>query len=141
MNPLIIGLSLVCAQSANAPLDPIVTSDLHHDLSPALKNLRPRPDQPFDLEAETLEPVEPALTPNEPQADPVEQRTQGSPLPLTVNLSFEGLGDGQYGFIVRASPPDPVGAVGATQYVQWVNSSYAVFDKFTGDLLAGPTLG
>src|SRR5207302_1151518 len=31
--------------------------------------------------------------------------------------------------------------VGATQYVQWVNESFAVFDKTTGALLSGPTRG
>ena len=37
----------------------------------------------------------------------------------------------------RAEP----GAVGATQYVQWVNSSFAVFDKATGAVLYGPAAG
>ena len=36
-------------------------------------------------------------------------------------MSFEGLGDGQYGFSVTGAPPDTNGTVGATQYVQWVN--------------------
>jgi hypothetical protein len=31
--------------------------------------------------------------------------------------------------------------VGATQYVQWVNAEFAVFDKATGALVAGPTEG
>ncbi len=34
-------------------------------------------------------------------------------------------------------PPDTNGAVGATQYVQWVNASFAVFDKATGAKSAG----
>lgn len=33
---------------------------------------------------------------------------------------------------------DATGAVGATQYVQLVNSQYTVYDKTTGTLLAGP---
>ncbi len=36
--------------------------------------------------------------------------------------------------------PDANGAVGATQYVQWVNRAFAVYDK-VGNLLAGPTAG
>src|SRR2546425_10285670 len=40
-----------------------------------------------------------------------------------------------------APPPDTTGAVGATQYVQWVNESFAVFDKATGALLSGPKAG
>ncbi len=37
--------------------------------------------------------------------------------------------------------PDPNGAVGATQYVQWVNVSYAVYDKTSGNLTLGPFTG
>ena len=33
------------------------------------------------------------------------------------------------------------GRVGATQYVQWNNTSFAVFDKSTGGLLYGPASG
>ncbi len=72
--------------------------------------------------------------------DPVLQRTVGPPTP-TVGISFEGLGNKQYGFTPNAAPPDTNGAVGATQYVQWVNESFAVFNKSTGTLVAGPTAG
>ena len=39
------------------------------------------------------------------------------------------------------APPDTNAAVGDTQVVQWVNMCYAVFDKFTGALIAGPFAG
>ena len=55
-------------------------------------------------------------------------------------FSFDGVGQGAFGFSPNAAPPDTNGAVGATQYVQWVNESFAVFSK-TGALLAGPTAG
>jgi hypothetical protein len=42
---------------------------------------------------------------------------------------------------VTGAPPDTEGTVGATQYVQWVNTSFAVFNKSTGTLIAGPTAG
>jgi hypothetical protein len=42
---------------------------------------------------------------------------------------------------VTGAPPDTEGTVGATQYVQWVNTSFAIFDKSTGALIAGPTAG
>jgi hypothetical protein len=54
--------------------------------------------------------------------------------------SFDGVGQGAFGFTPNAAPPDTNGAVGATQFVQWVNESFAVFSK-TGALLAGPTAG
>ena len=47
------------------------------------------------------------------------------------------MGNGDYGFTPNAAPPDTNGAVGATQYVQWVNESFAVFDKSTGAIAAG----
>ncbi len=38
-------------------------------------------------------------------------------------------------------PPDTNAAVGDTQVVEWVNTCYAVFDKTSGALLAGPFAG
>jgi uncharacterized membrane protein len=76
--------------------------------------------------------------------DPVHQRTAPlapAALAPTVGLGFEGLGNGSLGFAVNSAPPDTNGAVGATQYVQWVNESFAVFDKTTGAKLSGPTAG
>jgi List-Bact-rpt repeat protein len=55
---------------------------------------------------------------------------QGTPAPTT---SFDGLGST---FFV---PPDPNGDVGPDHYVQTVNAEFAIFDKSTGALLAGPT--
>jgi hypothetical protein len=52
--------------------------------------------------------------------------------------TFLGVGKGMTGFTVNSIPPDTVGAVGRTQYVQVVNSSFAVFNK-AGTKLLGPT--
>ena len=60
---------------------------------------------------------------------------------LATGLNFEGLGNGFPNFSVNSAPPDTNGAVGATQYVQWVNESFAVFDKATGNRLEGPVAG
>ena len=64
----------------------------------------------------------------------------------TAGLGLDGVGKGFIGFqgatfTVQAAPPDTTGAVGATQYVQWVNSSFAVFDKSTGAVVYGPVAG
>ena len=59
----------------------------------------------------------------------------------TAGLNFAGVGNGDYGFTRNAAPPDTNGAVGATQYVQWVNESVAVFSKSTGALIQGPVAG
>jgi hypothetical protein len=42
---------------------------------------------------------------------------------------------------VNSAPSDVNGAVGATQYVQWVNQSFAVFNKTTGAVVYGPAAG
>jgi len=59
----------------------------------------------------------------------------------TAGRNFAGLGQGDYGFNVQSAPPDTTGAVGATQFVQWVNTSLAVYDKATGGLVSGPIAG
>jgi hypothetical protein len=57
-------------------------------------------------------------------------------LNVAPGLNMEGL----FTFGARATP-DTSGAVGATQYVQWVNLSFAVFDKASGTMLYGPAFG
>lgn len=59
----------------------------------------------------------------------------------TAGLNFAGLGQGDYGFNVGSAPPDTTGAVGATQFVQWVNTSLVVFSKTNGAKLLGPISG
>jgi hypothetical protein len=54
---------------------------------------------------------------------------------ITVLKRFPGIhADG-------IAPPDTTGAAGTTQFVQWVNLQYAVYDKATGTLLQAPRLG
>jgi hypothetical protein len=61
--------------------------------------------------------------------------------PSPTGISFEGVGVGLGGFNPGSNPPDVNGRVGATQYVQWNNTSFAVFNKTTGALLYGPSAG
>lgn len=70
-----------------------------------------------------------------------------------TGLSFEGVGQvgGFYGTARGINcpnvtggygvPPDTNAAVGAHQVVQWINVCYAVFDKGSGALIAGPFAG
>ncbi len=65
----------------------------------------------------------------------------------TVGLGFEGVN--QIGDSLSCPPlsgyyyvpPDTNAAVGDTQIVQWVNVCYAVFDKSSGAVVAGPFAG
>jgi hypothetical protein len=70
-------------------------------------------------------------------SDPVVQRSAGSATPVTAGQGFDGIGVGLGTYSPQYAPPDTTGAVGATQYVQWVNVDIAVFDKATGALAAG----
>ena len=38
-------------------------------------------------------------------------------------------------------PPDTDGAIGKTQYLQWVNLIFSIYDKANGNLITGPTNG
>lgn len=124
-------------------------SDVHHDVSPALRDLAKTSSQPGtnaqvgEMEEVKRIPLPPGLKPaGEP--DSVLQHTTPAALATvapTAGLNFEGLGEGIPGFFIVGAPPDTNGAVGLTQYVQWVNTSFAVFDKSTGNMLLGPLAG
>ncbi|HEX9076854.1 MAG TPA: hypothetical protein VF932_13805 [Anaerolineae bacterium] len=73
--------------------------------------------------------------------DPVRQTTVNPLVVTSAGLNFAGVGAGDYGFAPNAAPPDTNAAVGATQVVQWVNESFAVFNKSTGALVYGPAAG
>lgn len=67
-------------------------------------------------------------------ADRVLRRSPARSLQLTPGLNFDGISSS--GWLA----PDTNGAVGATQYVQYVNNRFAVYDKSSGNLVYGPAL-
>ncbi|MBZ5686352.1 MAG: hypothetical protein LAP86_15080 [Acidobacteriia bacterium] len=120
-----------------------IRNDVHHDVSLPLSEMIKHAAPP-SLARRRVEPMRRIPLPpglEAVQQDPVIQVGTVAPATPPVTLGFEGLGNGQYGFSVTGAPPDTEGAVGATQYVQWVNTSFAVFNKSTGALIAGPTAG
>ncbi len=121
-------------------VNPAILSEVKHDVSPPLRDIVAVPLEEWPQRTIPVLPTEPSpITPS--QADPVVQTSPG-PLVGTIDgLNFDGVGQGVYGFRVTGAPPDTNGAVGATQFMQWVNSSFAVFDKMTSDLLFGPARG
>ena len=92
--------------------------------------VRPRPQIPGSVQVSV-----PAVE----QADPALQDGAGPMVATTPGLNVLGLGNGFPGFTVQFAPPDTNAAVGATQVVETVNVSYAVFNKSTGAIVAGPT--
>jgi hypothetical protein len=124
-----------------------VRQNLHHDVSPAVRDM-PTVNQGVLRLRHEAEPARriplPANLKPATEPDMALQRTAALAPTLqapTAGLNFEGLGNGSLGFTPNAAPPDTNGAVGATQYVQWVNESFAVFNKSTGALIAGPIAG
>src|SRR5947209_5279036 len=104
-----------------------------------------------------IRPIDPASVPKIYHVEPIRPKpptksggpagpfqAEAGPLtsaPAPTGLSFEGVGEGLPGFLVGGNPPDVNGRVGSTQYVQWNNTSFAVFNKTTGALQYGPAAG
>ncbi|MGI8480607.1 MAG: hypothetical protein ACR2MF_00820, partial [Chthoniobacterales bacterium] len=103
-----------------APIDPETVAKFYH-----VEPIRPKPP------TENGGPDGPLQTTAAPQTS--------APSPAGVN--FDGVGVGLLGFSPSSNPPDVNGRVGATQYVQWNNTSFAVFNKTNGALEYGPAAG
>lgn len=114
---------------------PEVRREIKHDVSQPLSDMRSAP-RSKDREFEPAKRIPHEV--KDVQNDPVVQSAVAGPaVATTAGLNFAGVGNQDYGFVPNAAPPDTNGAVGATQYVQWVNESFAVFDKTTGTIAAG----
>ncbi len=136
--------------SANAPgqQGAETTNAAYHDHLPSLRGIMPKPDEYFDSTSKhekewkriPLIDGPGFVTDNAAQLSAITGAAA-----TTAGLGFDGVGKGftgpQGSFTVNSAPPDTTGAVGATQYVQWVNSSFAVFDKTTGNAVYGPAAG
>jgi hypothetical protein len=120
-----------------------VTGALHHDVSAPLSVMAAaaaRAEGTHGPQPQTDRPLRSIPHGNPNQPDGALQGTAGATPATTPGLGFPGVGNGDYGFSPNAAPPDTNGAVGTTQYVQWVNESFAVFSK-TGSLQLGPVAG
>ena len=133
--------SSASGQTVQGP--PEVTPAVHHDVSPPLRDIPPLVDRrtPHEKFLGRIHPSGPLSS----SPDPVVQSSGGPAVATTAGFNFDGVGVGFTGpagsFTPNAAPPDTNGAVGATQYVQWVNESFAVFDKTTGAAVYGPAAG
>jgi len=117
---------------------PVANKSVHSDVSAPLRSIKPKAPSVTKKERDhQLHPVKARAN----QVDPVVQTQAPAPKGPTPGLNFAGIGNGDYGFTVQFAPPDTEGTVGATQYVQWVNTSFAVFNKSTGALVYGPAAG
>ena len=121
------------AQSTNASDRPVVSGPVAHDVSKPLRDIAPIPPRKGKFE-------KPLKLPNIHQVDGPDGAVQslaGPQVAAAAGTGMEGVGLGN-GYSVNAAPPDTNGSVGTTQYVQWVNEAFAVFNKYAvGKLPAG----
>jgi hypothetical protein len=129
------------AQGQSAPQgQPEVSGAVRHDTSRPLREMTPTlpvsTRESYDVKMPP-EPARPVVV------DQAVQRFYTSPMAATPGIAFDGVGEGNpaFPFNVNVAPPDTTGDVSDTQYVQWVNLSFAVFDKATGNVLFGPAGG
>ncbi|MFN2622309.1 MAG: hypothetical protein ABR611_05635 [Chthoniobacterales bacterium] len=116
------------------PVQAVRSGELRH-MHPINPAKAPKHDHP--------EPIRPAPPTQSGGLDGPLQTAEGQQFsaPSPAGTGFDGVGTGTAGFVPSSNPPDVNGRVGATQFVQWNNTSFAVFDKTTGALQYGPAAG
>jgi hypothetical protein len=113
-----------------------VSPAVQHDVSPPLRGLSASSPGAENHRERPLRPIpQRDLVNNAP--DPAVQASTGLQIGTTNGVNVPGVGQGDHGFSVQWAPPDTTGAVGDTQYVQWVNDQFAVFAKSTGAIVPG----
>ncbi len=146
LSVLAVGVLALCgirlaAQDSPSP-EPTVRQAVRFAVSPPLRDLAKLPRAPHYGVHEAL-PVR--RIPKHDfgvTVDPVEQNTLLAPAAnYTIGLNILGVGNGFPGYTVPDAPPDTNMAVGDTQIVQWVNVSFAIFNKFSGAVEVGPIDG
>lgn len=124
------------AQSSNGVQ---VNAAVHHDVSPPLRDNSSKPLLPTIHGDKPLRLLPSGSGGASSQAPGALQTTTGPLVSTSAGLNFNGVGDTSNtpSNPCNCAPPDTNGAVGATQYVQWVNTAFAVYDKSTGAIAAG----
>ena len=140
---LVFSVTLVCtalltAQDKGYP----ARQPVRYAVSAPLRDLALQP-QPQQYGFREANPVRSIPMPHEGQLpfvqDPVEQRSSApSDASYSIGLNFLGDGYSFPNYIFVNAPPDTNIAVGDTQVVEAVNSSYVIFNKATGTTELGP---
>ncbi len=125
----------ISAQDNSTP-KPELRRPVRFAVSPPLRELAKQPAREHYGFQEEREPLHVNFHPGRVlghPVDPVEQNIPGGPSSFSVGLSLLGIDK-----MCGCAPPDTNAAVGDTQIVEWVNLQYAVYNKSTGALEAGP---
>lgn len=140
---LILAIAIPAAAFAqgNAPtVKPpqiVITPAVHHDTSPVLTAIPPKPVPPGQHIVPVKQPNLPQPANGNMQDGAIQSAVTAAAKPV-VKYGFAGVGQGDYGFSDNAAPSDDNGALGDTQYVQTVNVSFAVFSKTSTAIEYGP---
>src|SRR5262249_8534592 len=131
------------AGSAPEPRGPVFTEPTAFDVSLPLRDLaraHPSGESAFDEDEEDQDGPDVGATPKAHEADGAAQTSAPAATISSPLANFEGLRneDNFPIYAGRVNPPDPVGDVGPSNYVEMVNLTFAVFDK-SGNRLLGPS--
>lgn len=120
-------------------LKPVVAQSLHNDVSPPLRSLTPMAPTQVAPSVKNPNPILPKASGGEAAIDDGDPVLDASPtvgdIPSPI-ANFEGIDNRNF-----VLPPDTQGDVGPNHYVQWVNLSFAVYNKTTGAVMLGPING
>ncbi len=141
-------LALATALPGLAQGTPEVNYPIHFGVSPPLSEIATQgaPQPGFHLAPPVRYPQLELLNAaaergQAPVADGALQTYAGPLVNATLGLNLLGVGNGFPGYSVPDAPTDVNLAVGDSQVVQWVNVSFAIFNKTTGATVAGPIAG
>src|SRR6266852_1059457 len=130
------------AQAQAGQANPTLIREVKHDVSPPLRNLTSSGQASTTTDQQQLvaRPTGAALANAQP--DTVARQLTVPLSGVSTGLNFDGqsANDNRNLLGFAFVPPDTNGAVGATQVVQIVNVTYAVYDQKTGALVLGPAL-
>jgi hypothetical protein len=126
-------------QAPSGALTPVVTTSARNDTSLPLRELASRSRPQGDAKSQAVLSRALPRDARENAATFGDAALQSSPvglapMPATI-ANFDGVSN-----VNGVLPPDTVGDVGPNHYIQWVNLSYAIWNK-SGTLLLGPVAG
>jgi hypothetical protein len=140
---------LVAQAQPKVLTNPDVHYPVHFDISAPLRQMATevQRERGGEVEHPVLYPklqqlMQAAQQGQKPVADGALQTATAGPfVNASIGLNLLGVGNGFPNYSVPDAPSDVNLAVGDTQVLQWVNVSYAVFDKNTGAIIQGPIAG
>ena len=138
---LLAGIALLSLSFMSRPAytqhelrSPDILREMTHDISAPLRDMTPaahRIGPPEERDIRLLHQPRDI----EKFVDPVLQLSTLPKVSTTGGSSVGGIGAN------GSAPPDTNGSVGATQFVEWVNTEFAVYNKANGALVLGPLEG